>query len=359
MKGYQAGRKDVFEQDIKNFEENLKVLKSHNDKVNALYEDAMKLLATDKELGLQKIQEIRALDNTGAIAQLARSGQYKVMGEFLDKTTTALQKAKDTADKLKNDFAKIDYEKKKQLEVFREEEKLKEPTIYQAPDGTFHAWDGEKQQFVPVKGAVADMTKLGGTGGTKGSATQGQFENITSSDIGNAYFRINKFLESSKNGKIPSGSKFLRDKGTQSGIIDAYKNYLVNKTMPGDLQKNDAALLGIAFDVVAARAFGRSSGVTDAKIAQVVKQLPVEGDTENTKREKMQILLNQLEEPNKLLPATKRKDALEYMKSPVGLGLYRSFAEKDESGTVPASEETKYDAAKEARYQKWLKENPQ
>jgi len=110
MKGYQAGRKDVFEQDIKNFEENLKVLKSHNDKVNALYEDAMKLLATDKELGLQKIQEIRALDNTGAIAQLARSGQYKVMGEFLDKTTTALQKAKDTADKLKNDFAKLSTE---------------------------------------------------------------------------------------------------------------------------------------------------------------------------------------------------------------------------------------------------------
>jgi hypothetical protein len=116
MKGYQAGRKDVFEQDIKNFEENLKVLKSHNDKVNALYEDAMKLLATDKELGLQKIQEIRALDNTGVIAQLARSGQYKVMGEVLDKTTIALQKAKETADKLSHDFAKLSTEHQYRME---------------------------------------------------------------------------------------------------------------------------------------------------------------------------------------------------------------------------------------------------
>jgi len=159
MKGYQAGRKDVFEQDIKNFEENLKVLKSHNDKVNALYEDAMKLLATDKELGLQKIQEIRALDNTGAIAQLARSGQYKVMGEFLDKTTTALQKAKDTADKLKNDFAKIDYEKKKQLELFKEEKKYEKPELLFNDAGKPFYIDPLTKQVVPFEGGMEGMRK--------------------------------------------------------------------------------------------------------------------------------------------------------------------------------------------------------
>jgi hypothetical protein len=182
---------------------------------------------------------------------------------------------------------------------------------------------------------LQDATRLGtkpGAGG-RGSATQQQFENITSADIGNAYFRINEYLSSSKDGKIPEGSKFLRDKGTQTGIIDAYKNYLVNATMPADLQKNDATLLGIAFDVVAARAFGRASGVTDAKIAQVVRQLPVQGDDEATKQAKMRILLNQLEEPNKLLPEEKRKDGSEYMKSPVARGLYRTYAEKAEAET--------------------------
>lgn len=116
MKGYQAGQKDVFEKDIKNFEENLKVLKTHNDKVNALYEDAMKLMSTNKELGLQKIQELRAVDNNGIAAQLARSGQYKALGELLNKNSIAIQAAKDKADKLNNDFAKLSVEHRYRME---------------------------------------------------------------------------------------------------------------------------------------------------------------------------------------------------------------------------------------------------
>jgi hypothetical protein len=108
MKGYQAGQKDVYEKDIKAFEENLKVMKTHNDKVNALYEDAMKLMATNKELGLQKIQEISATDNTGIITRLARSGQYKALGEALNTVTTALQAAQDKIDKRNQEFALLE-----------------------------------------------------------------------------------------------------------------------------------------------------------------------------------------------------------------------------------------------------------
>ena len=95
---------------FKAFEENLKVLKTHNEKVNALYEDAMKLMATNKELGLQKIQQVIAEDNTGIAARLARSGQYKALGEALNTVTTALQTAQDKIDKRKDEFARIDYE---------------------------------------------------------------------------------------------------------------------------------------------------------------------------------------------------------------------------------------------------------
>jgi hypothetical protein len=125
MKGYQAGRKDVFEQDIKNFEENLKVLKSHNDKVNALYEDAMKLMSTNKELGLQKIQQLIAEDNTGIAARLARSGQYQALGELLNKTTTALQKTKETKDKLAGDFSKLQFESNLRIKEKQAEKALK------------------------------------------------------------------------------------------------------------------------------------------------------------------------------------------------------------------------------------------
>jgi hypothetical protein len=125
MKGYQAGRKDVFEQDIKNFEENLKVLKSHNDKVNALYEDAMKLMSTNKELGLQKIQQLIAEDNTGIAARLARSGQYQALGELLNKTTTALQKTQETKNKLSNDLSKLKFESDLRIKEKQAEKALK------------------------------------------------------------------------------------------------------------------------------------------------------------------------------------------------------------------------------------------
>jgi hypothetical protein len=98
MKGYQAGRKDVFERDIKEFDKNLLAIKSHNDKIEKLYNDAMSLLATDKEAGEQKIKEIVALDNNGIAARLARSGQYKQLGEAISTVKAALETARDKID---------------------------------------------------------------------------------------------------------------------------------------------------------------------------------------------------------------------------------------------------------------------
>jgi hypothetical protein len=98
MKGYQAGRKDVFERDIKEFDKNLLAIKSHNDKVEKLYNDAMSLLATNKEAGEQKIREIVALDNNGIAARLARSGQYKQLGEAISTVKAALETARDKID---------------------------------------------------------------------------------------------------------------------------------------------------------------------------------------------------------------------------------------------------------------------
>jgi hypothetical protein len=251
-----------------------------------------------------------------------------------DRATTAAYRARELEIGAERDKATEAY-RTKQLNLERQKANAdKQPSQFFTDPKTdqVYQWDSNKKSWVVSPGLPTGAQKPGGGGG-RGSQTQQQFENITSADIGNAYFRINEYLSSSKDGKIPEGSKFLRDKGTQAGIIDAYKNYLVNATMPADLQKNDATLLGIAFDVVAARAFGRASGVTDSKIAQVVRQLPVQGDDEATKQTKMRILLNQLEEPNKLLPEEKRKDGAEYMKSPVARGLYRTYAEKAEAET--------------------------
>jgi hypothetical protein len=191
MKGYQEGRKDVYEKDIKAFEENLKVIKSHNDKINALYEDAMKLMATNKELGLQKIQEIIATDNTGIISRLARSGQYKAMGEAIGAVSASLQAAQDKIDKRNDEFALLAKRFQNEKELvgireaaalarFKEEEKYKAPTLITAPDGTLLRWDAASQTAVPVPGVPAGSTKFGAAGGKASQNEKDRAYNIMS-----------------------------------------------------------------------------------------------------------------------------------------------------------------------------------
>ena len=95
MKGYKEGQKAIYDKEVKIFEENLQVIKSHNEKVERIYRDAMDLLSKNKEAGEQKIKELQAIDNTGIIAQLARSHKYQQLGEAIKVVGDATQKAQD------------------------------------------------------------------------------------------------------------------------------------------------------------------------------------------------------------------------------------------------------------------------
>jgi hypothetical protein len=267
MKGYQAGRKDVFEREKTKFQNDLQTLKSKQEALMKEFEAAYKRIPHD-------------------MAE-ARAGM---------ETTLAKYDAK---------FLKATYDK-------------------QGPEMVIKRLDEIGKDLLNIDKMAA---KTGIGSGAKGGATKEQFENITSADVANSYFRINEWLNSAKDpNKIPTGSKFLRDKGTQSGIIEAYKNYAIGRSLPSDLRANDSALLGIAFDIVAARSFGRSQGVTDSKIAQVVRQLPIEGDDENTKQYKLRILFNQLQEINKLLPESKRVAGENYMLSNKSRNFYKKYS---------------------------------
>ena len=313
LEGHQKGRADLYKKQATEFDKNFKSMIKKHEEFRKKMEDAVKLAAVDKEAGLADAKMAAVEAGSPIIKAMVNRGEIVRALETLNDTV----QGREAALKL----------------VLNEQDKA---AVRKAAADRELAAERRHQQDMAQRKELAQLRSGGKV--TKGSQSQQQFENITSADIGNAYFRINEYLADSKDGKIPEGSKFLRDKGTQSGIIDAYKNYLINATLPANLQKNDATLLGIAFDVVAARAFGRASGVTDSKIAQVVRQLPVEGDNESTKQAKMRILLNQLEEPNKLLPEEKRKDGATYMKSPVARGLYRTYSEKLDTGEMKETE---------------------
>jgi hypothetical protein len=343
MKGYKEGRDDLYKKEMDSYNKSLAEFGKHQEALLKQVELSQKLLSTDKDAAMSAAQAAIAMDTGGMAALKLRQGDYKGTMTILRHRLDAIDKAKKDADALaerKREAEKRENFAERRINISLDRQDAKSELMTGA-DGLLYRVVGNKVE--KIEGSMPGMTKLGGSGKTsKGSSTQQQFENITSADIGNAYFRINEYLASSKNGEIPEGSKFLRDKGTQSGIIDAYKNYVANATLPSDLQKNDATLLGIAFDVVAARAFGRASGVTDAKIAQVIRQLPIQGDSEETKQTKIRILLNQLEEPNKLLPEEKRKNGADYMRSPSAKSLYSSHSEQTDIPTV--SSKAEYDA---------------
>jgi len=396
MEGYKKGRKDLYEKERVEFDKNFKAMLQKHAEFRQKMEDAVKLATTNKEEGFRAAEmaaveagspivqaQLRKGDLLGAlkILQESKAGYEHAVGlEQKELHNEALaqrhKEAQEAAERRKVEAFKHAEQLKteadaaalaRQAETHRHAEKLRGDAEASAErrhkDSMTHAEKMQKNTYDYVVGAdgktyavnknnpkdikpidvdFAGATKVGAQ--AKGtSSSQAQFENITSADIGNAYFRVNEYLSKSKDGKIPEGSKFLRDKGTQLGVIDAYKNWMVNRSLPPDLQKNDAALLGIAFDVVAARSFGRAAGVTDSKIAQVVRQLPVEGDSESTKQGKMRMLLNQLEEPNKLLPKEKRKDGSEYMTSPVSREIYTTYggATSSEKKAMPTGEKLK------------------
>ncbi|NBW15584.1 MAG: hypothetical protein EBR82_47120 [Caulobacteraceae bacterium] len=348
LEGWNKGREDLFKRELLEFDKNLKTVDQHNKASEAKLKKAIELFSVDRDAAMGLVAEIKA-ENVGTKAQQelnqglmtqalntfkeARAGSEKVRNNW----NTIVENAWKEQQKDQRDFAM------KMIEAGRAKELLlgNDDNLYVfRNDGSITDTHGNK----PPEGVkFSQFKKTGDKGGGKGSATSQQFENITSADIGNAWFRINQWLSRAKSvDDIPSGSPFLRDRGTQSGIVDAFLNYAKTSSLPADMQATDAALLGIAFDIVAARAQGRSTGVTDAKIAQVVRQLPIEGDRPETKREKVALLFNQLDEVNKMLPGEKQKSGDDYMRSPVARQIWQKYSGEETSAPqVPQPGEVK------------------
>ena len=104
LKGYQSGRKDLFEKEQKTFDKELQSLKAHNDALLKDLEQYQKLRVTDKEAALLKAGEISA-KNPGVISKLLESGRLdaslevaqaltKLQTQLLEKAASAKLSAK-------------------------------------------------------------------------------------------------------------------------------------------------------------------------------------------------------------------------------------------------------------------------
>jgi hypothetical protein len=101
MKGYQAGRKDVFDREMKEYEKNVAALKLNNEKVLGGLKRYMELLPKDKEAAMDALMSARAQAGDGITAMKMRLGDYKGAYENEQKRLEARIKLEQEVAKLK------------------------------------------------------------------------------------------------------------------------------------------------------------------------------------------------------------------------------------------------------------------
>ena len=193
---------------------------------------------------------------------------------------------------------------------------------YQSADGTVNRVNIATGQHESITG-TSGLTRAAGGKGAAGAAAGGgkaltAMQSTMYEDVATGYFRLGELENLYKQtGEVPAGSAFLQAQMHADGLVSVLRNYAVNKTMPPDLQQTDALLLGVAFDIASARSGGRGQ-LSDAKIREVTRQMPLTTDADSTKAEKYKIIVNQLEEANKTLPPQYRYDPAK--RGPAGAG---------------------------------------
>jgi hypothetical protein len=89
LKGYQSGRKDLFEKEQKIFDKETARIKEINDRLTKKLDQYQKLRVTDKEAALLLAQEI-ATENPGVIAALINAGKADVAATIAGENSKAL-----------------------------------------------------------------------------------------------------------------------------------------------------------------------------------------------------------------------------------------------------------------------------
>ena len=159
-------------------------------------------------------------------------------------------------------------------------------------------------------------------------------------DIGTGYKRLDDLIANAKPGEIPGASAAFGRFMKGDGVYAAAEAAAAKGMVPPGLKKNDAILLGLAFDIASARGGGRGQ-LSDTKIREVQQMMPLSTDDQNTRAYKISLIENALDEANKSLPPKYRKDKSAIMKQTGGFD--ESKYQKQGGGSVQSGGLSKED----------------
>lgn len=93
MQGYRAGKKDLFEREMKEFEKNFNSTKAFNEQQRELLKQGLEALSYDKEVGLAKIREVAAREAGSVVDAMIRKNQFEDAYKLTESRIKAVQDA--------------------------------------------------------------------------------------------------------------------------------------------------------------------------------------------------------------------------------------------------------------------------
>ena len=145
MKGYQEGRKDLYEQERKQFEENMKTFEKNRGLIKEAFDRALKLAPTNLKAANDILRrDLQALGANVPAEMVAKSGAVQAAGSyntFHGNTNQTLQSLKDKLGLLKatGEAQKADYEAKKRAKELEKQPSVGSPIKIQVGEQVVYA----------------------------------------------------------------------------------------------------------------------------------------------------------------------------------------------------------------------------
>ena len=284
MKGYQEGRKDLYEQERKQFEENMKTFEKNRGLIKEAFDRALKLAPTNLKAANDILRrDLQALGANVPAEMVAKSGAVQAAGSygtFHGNTNQTLKSLQDRLGYLKamGEAEKADIAAKKAAKDLAETKTAGAPVLYkwkengETKSGILTPQEALKKRDTT---GVTDLAPDKST--TRGSAINERFAYNMSEAFYQAATDLDNVTKMPKETVLGSFSGMTGQSG--AGLIDSLKKTFARSITPEDQRMFQQLIAGFEFNMARTLGGGYANSGAKHAIDQYKIQVAQEGDS--------------------------------------------------------------------------------
>ncbi len=298
--GYVQGKQQVFEDNLKVFDRNLKKANSENETVWKKYQAAREKHGADIQGLVLEIQQIAAETQSPIDMELAKQGRIVDLMKLAETRNNNYTKALEMTAKIGDSI-----QQHRDAAAARAEAAKDRRAIAEQASADRNALLDERIRH------DKETEKTAASKATVGGGAQNRMQRVMAIDVDNAEYNLGRLVDmSQKKGELIGGSPVFANHFGGSWTAD-FKRYLETGAVPEDLQGADALLMNLAFDIASGQS-GGSGQLAQAKIAELEKQMPLDSMPPEVKEERWRALFHRVKAINSQLPPASQKDLSAY-----------------------------------------------